>query len=430
MTKYQMTERTASKQIFDLNATDGLVSVIGISNFEFVWNLVLGFCYFIFKGTTVTYKILITVLIFLTFNCGQVLLASAAEPQGYSAVTGPCRLEFPKDHGSHPGYRTEWWYYTGNLQSESGDRYGFQLTFFRSQISPPGAEKSWPDPPSDWRTQQVYAAHAAISDIAGKQHMQAELVSRQALGMAGALDRPPETIVFLQNWSARIGPDAHQLKVETNKFSYELTLKPAKPPVLHGQNGYSLKGSSPERASCYYSYTRYEAKGRITVGGKAAAVSGQGWMDHEFSTALLEPGIKGWDWFSLQLSDRTEIMAFLLRTADGDISPASSGTFVDEDGNATHLGKDQFTVTVLDTWKSTYSKAVYPSRWRVRIVPYALDLIISPNLADQEMRTSKSAAVTYWEGSVSIQGTRDAKPIQGEGYVELTGYAERIDVPM
>jgi predicted secreted hydrolase len=220
------------------------------------------------------------------------------------------------------------------------------------------------------------------------------------------------------------------LNVDTDEFSYELTLKPVKPPVLHGLAGYSLKGSSPERASCYYSYTRHEVEGRLTIAGKTFAVSGQAWMDHEFSTASLEPGIKGWDWFSLQLSDRTEIMLFLLRTDDGSISSVSGGTFVDHEGKTRAIGKDEFAVTILDTWKSPHSKAVYPSRWRLRIFPYFLDLNIFPNLSDQEMQTSESTGVTYWEGSVSIRGTRDTKPIKGQGYVELTGYAESFDIPM
>ena len=220
------------------------------------------------------------------------------------------------------------------------------------------------------------------------------------------------------------------LKAGTAEFSYDLTLTPAKPPVLHGRAGYSLKGSSPQRASCYYSYTRLEVDGHLTIGGKTFAVSGQGWMDHEFSTAMLEPGIKGWDWFSLQLSDRTEIMVFLLRTDEGGISAVSSGTFVDPEGKTRTIGKDDFAVTILDTWQSPHSKAVYPSRWRLRVFPFALDLTISANLADQEMRTSESTGVTYWEGSVSIRGTRDANPINGQGYVELTGYAESFDIPM
>ena len=216
--------------------------------------------------------------------------ALAEEPSNYLTITGPCNLEFPKDHGAHPGYRTEWWYYTGNLHSETGDLYGFQLTFFRRQISPPGAAKAWPSPASAWRTQQIYLAHAAISDVAGKRHLQAELVSREALKMAGVLHRPPETVIYVKNWSARIGSEAQVLNVDTDEFSYELTIKPVKPTVLHGQAGYSLKGSSPERASCYYSFTRPEVDGRLTIGGKTVAVSGQGWMDHEFAEERVNAG--------------------------------------------------------------------------------------------------------------------------------------------
>jgi predicted secreted hydrolase len=173
---------------------------------------------------------------------------NAAEPTGYMSVTAPCDLEFPIDHGPHPGYRTEWWYYTGNLQAASGKTYGFQLTFFRSQISPPDDRQKWPQPTSAWRTQQIYLAHSAISDITEKQHLQAELVSREALNMAGANQIGATTTIFLKNWSAHIGPDRHLLKVNSDGFSYELTLTPEKPPVLHGDSGYSLKGSTPERA--------------------------------------------------------------------------------------------------------------------------------------------------------------------------------------
>lgn len=372
----------------------------------------------------------LTLFVFISYFLiiGRPALAEA--PSNYLTITGPCNLEFPKDHGAHPGYRTEWWYYTGNLRSQTGDLYGFQLTFFRSQISPPDSDKNWPDPPSAWRTQQIYLAHAAVSDIGAKRHLQTELVSREALSMAGVLHRPSETVVYLKNWSARIGAEAQVLHVDTDEFSYELTLKPLKPPVLHGQAGYSLKGSSPERASCYYSYSRLAVEGQLAIGGKTMAVGGQGWMDHEFSTAVLEPGIKGWDWFSLQLSDRTEIMLFLLRTDDGGISAVSGGTFVDPEGNTRTIGKDEFAVTTLDTWKSPHSKAAYPSRWRLQVFPNSLDLTITPNLADQEMQTSGSTGVTYWEGSVSIRGTRNANQINGQGYVELTGYAEGFDRPM
>jgi predicted secreted hydrolase len=367
---------------------------------------------------------------YILFSLVIAWTALAESPSDYLTITGPCNLEFPKDHGAHPGYRTEWWYYTGNLRSETGNRYGFQLTFFRRQISPPGADEAWPNPPSAWRTQQIYLAHAAVSDVAGKRHLQADLVSRAALEMAGVDHQSPETVVYLKNWSARIGPEVQELQVDTDEFSYQLSLKPVKPPVLHGRSGYSLKGSSADKASCYYSYTRQEVDGRLTVGGKTVAVEGQGWMDHEFSTAFLEPGIKGWDWFSLQLSDRTELMLFFLRTVDGGVSAVSGGTWVGPKGNTMSIDKDEIAISILDTWKSPHSKATYPSRWRLRVFPYSVDLIISPNLADQEMHTFESTGVTYWEGSVIIRGTKNTIPIEGQGYVELTGYAESFDLPM
>jgi predicted secreted hydrolase len=354
-----------------------------------------------------------------------------ADDQGdYLAVTGPCQFEFPKDHGPHPGYRTEWWYYTGHLRSEAGDTYGFQLTFFRSQIVPPGADPKWPRPPSAWRTAQVYLSHAAVSDMSGKQHLQSERIARQALGMAGSIQTEDTTVVFIRDWSARITPDRHLLKVDTQEFSFELTLSPAKPAVLHGLAGYSLKGSTPERASCYYSFTRMAVDGKIAVRGKSSRVTGFGWMDHEYSTALLEPGITGWDWFSLQLSDWTEIMVFVLRRENGDRAPASSGTFVDAHGTSLHLDRDQVSVSVLDVWKSKHSKARYPARWQLQIFPLAVDVTIVPKLADQEMRTSASTGVVYWEGGVAVNGTRNGRPIEGQGYVELTGYAGPFDAPM
>lgn len=357
-------------------------------------------------------------------------LSFAADPDGYLSVSGPCNLVFPKDHGSHPGYRTEWWYYTGNLEAETGNRYGFQLTFFRSQINAPGDEKRWPHPPSVWRTRQIYLGHAAITDIFNKRHLQSELMARGTLGMAGASQEAIDTIVFIKNWSAKIGADRHLLKTVTDDFSYELTLKPVKPPVLHGQAGYSRKGSTPERASCYYSLPRLKTEGALTIGGKTIPVRGLSWMDHEFSTAPLEPGIIGWDWFSLQLSDQTEIMLFLLRNEEGRFNPASSGTFIDVSGKPRHLTKDDFRVDVLDSWKSPRSQAVYPVHWRLTVFPLAIQLTVQANISDQEMQTPATTGVTYWEGSISINGSVGKYPVKGSGYVELTGYAKSFNAPM
>jgi predicted secreted hydrolase len=153
-------------------------------------------------------------------------------------------------------------------------------------------------------------------------------------------------------------------------------------------------------------------------------------MDHEFSTAPLESGLSGWDWFSLQLSDHTEVMIYLLRDATGGLGPASSGTYIDGRGNSIHLSKNDFAIDVLDTWKSPDSHATYPSRWRLKLFSMDLDVTIHPNLKNQEMKTPESTGVTYWEGSVSIAGSKNRKPVIGVGYVELTGYAGKFDAPM
>ena len=238
-------------------------------------------------------KNFIILTLFLLAAACMPATSSAAEPNGYLSVTGPCNLEFPKDHGAHPGYRTEWWYYTGNLQAPSGEKYGFQLTFFRSQIRPSTERQRWPQPASAWRTQQIFMAHSAISNLAAKQHLQAEIVSRGALNMAGANQIGDTTAIFLNNWSAHIAPDRHLLKVQSAGFSFEMTLRPEKPPVMHGIAGYSRRGSSANQASCYYSFSRLHTRGTLSIGDKTVEVKGSAWMDHEYGTDIVGQGVKG-----------------------------------------------------------------------------------------------------------------------------------------
>lgn len=345
------------------------------------------------------------------------------DSSGFLQVTGPCQLEFPRDHSPHPGFRTEWWYYTGNLKSETGRRFGYQLTFFRYQLIPFGGAAEWPEPPSAWRTRQLYIAHAAVSDISAKRHLQAERIGRDALGIAGWLQYGPDVTLYQRGWSIVIFPNAQKLAAQGDEFSFTLELKPAKPPVRHGINGYSRKGARPERASCYYSYSRLDTTGTMTIGGKEMPVKGLSWMDHEFASAPLERGTVGWDWFSIQLADKTELMIYLLRREDGGLNPASSGSYIDAQGDLRHLDRSYFEVSVLDSWKSKASGAVYPSQWRIKIPLLGIDLVATSNLPDQEMRTTQSTGVTYWEGSVSASGTKSGSPIEGQGYVELTGYA-------
>lgn len=355
---------------------------------------------------------------------------AAGAQEGFRQVTGPCRLTFPADHGAHPEYRTEWWYYTGNLNAVDGRRYGFQLTFFRSALQSVDGRRQWPDPASAWRSDQIYLAHAAISDIAGGRYLKAERTARPVLSMAGAEQTGAVTTVHLGTWQTVIAPDGHRLQADTGDFAIDLELKAIKPPVLHGDNGYSRKGQDPERASCYYSFTRLQAAGILTVTGNRHRVQGLAWMDHEFSTAPLQPGITGWDWFSLQLSDHSEVMVFLLRQTDGSLNPATSGTFVDASGDTRHLPKKEVAITPLDHWTSPHSGARYPVKWRLRIPSLQLDLSLAANLKDQEMHTPRSTGIIYWEGSVRAAGTRGDESIEGDGYVELTGYARPFDAPL
>jgi predicted secreted hydrolase len=345
------------------------------------------------------------------------------EDGSYYAVTGPCNLSFPGDHGSHPGYRTEWWYYTGNLHSEKGDHYGFQLTFFRRQISPPGADKDWPVPASAWRNQQVFLAHAALTDISGKHFYHAEEMSRGMPELAGARQEAGATSIFVKNWSLNLDEREHLLEARSEKFGLNLRLRPVKAPVLHGEAGYSRKGAAPESASCYYSFSRLQVQGSVSLDGTSTPVQGTAWMDHEFSSAALEMDVEGWDWFSLQLSNDTELMVYLLRKKDGTYSAASSGNLVDAAGKTSPIDRADFVLEILDRWRSPRTGVVYPSGWRLKIQSLQLELTITPSLRDQELQTPETTNIIYWEGSVSVSGSSAGRDLSGEGYVELTGYA-------
>jgi predicted secreted hydrolase len=365
-------------------------------------------------------KVCLVLLIICFPVIGGGTLAGDAD---YRSVTGPCTLAFPDDHGAHAGYRVEWWYYTGNLETLAGERFGFQLTFFRVQPDPPGVDRSWPEQPSAWRTEHLYLAHAAVSDLNRLRFYYDEEIARGAVGLAGAKQGPGATRVFVGKWSARLGARLHHLRASSNRFVLDLTCRPAKPPVLHGDGGYSRKGERPEEASCYYSLTRLETTGTLSVDGRAYPVKGTSWMDHEFSTAPLAKDILGWDWFSIQLSNNMELMIYLLRQDQGRYHTASSGTLISPSGRSRHLTGDDFTVKILDRWKSPRTGALYPSRWRIRIGAEDIELRVRSNLDDQELVTEKTTRIVYWEGSVSVSGSVAGKGVDGVGYVEMTGYA-------
>jgi predicted secreted hydrolase len=321
---------------------------------------------------------------------------------------------FPRDHASHPEFKIEWWYYTGNLQTAAGRRLGYQVTFFRVGIDPA------PINPSAWAVRDLYMAHLAVSDPADGRYRFDEKLTRGGPGLSGAAtDRYR---VWNEDWSAELDREGqHVIKAQSARAGVELVLAEGKRPVINGLNGISQKGAQAGNASHYYSLTRMPTRGTITVDGERFEVSGESWMDHEFGTSFLEREQQGWDWLSLQLSDGRELMIYQLRRADGSRDPRSSGTVVDQQGRATHLGVDDFSLAKAGQTVQAPSGAVYPTAWIIQVPSQGLDLRVSTPLQNQELNTA-AAGVAYWEGLVDVSGTSRAGPIQGRGYLEMTGY--------
>ncbi len=351
-------------------------------------------------------------------SLGQALGGDLA---GFARADRPRKFRFPDDHGPHPNYRTEWWYYTGNLKSTEGLHFGFQLTFFRTALNAPPDRAGRT---SAWGTQDVYMAHFALSDVAAHRFYAFQRLSRAAFGLAGASAAPFR--VWLEDWSVTgetaVGqPVSMQLSAEEQDVALDLRLVSDKPIVLHGRNGLSQKGTAAGQASYYYSLTRLRSAGVIRLGDEEFQVQGLSWMDREWSTSVLGDALQGWDWFALQLTDGQELMVYQVRQQSGDIHPLSSGTLVAPDGTPRTLTAADFQIEVLQTWQSPADGTAYPAKWRVRIPGEAIDLTITPYMADQEMHT----LIRYWEGAVRASGTVQGRPLEGAGYVELTGYGEK-----
>jgi len=338
---------------------------------------------------------------------------SSAKP-GYAYI-------FPRDHGSHDKYQTEWWYFTGHLVGADGRRFGYELTFFRRGIDSPHV---WNNP-SQWAMRHVYLAHLALTDEDAGQFRFAEKISRAGIGKAGA--RAGSLDVWIDRWSVKaVSPDHRQFHLQANArdFSIDLVVEPRKSPVIHGNNGVSSKGPQPDQTSHYYSLTRLHTMGSVVVGNTSITVEGVSWMDHEFGSGDLAEHLIGWDWFSLQLDNDHEIMAYGLRRSDGTFDPASSGTFVLPNGSSRALAFQDLKISVTRHWTSPVSGARYPHQWTFSIPDEDIELSLSPRMANQELITTRSTRVTYWEGAVDVTGTWKGQDIHGQGYVELTGYAE------
>jgi predicted secreted hydrolase len=345
-----------------------------------------------------------------------IALLGGEDSGGFARATAPRAFRFPVDHGPHPEFRHEWWYFTGNLRGPGSRRFGYQLTFFRFALSPDPAARE-----SLWATNQAYMAHFAITDAQGNRFRHFERTGRGALGLAGANAHPLR--VWLDDWSAEGSETTTlpiRLRATEEEASVDLARDTTRPIVLQGDRGFSRKSAASGNASYYYSMPRLTTRGSVRIDGVSFPVEGYSWLDREWGTSSLEKGQAGWDWFALQLSDGRDLMFYRLRRGDGATDPFSAGTLVLPDGSVRPLSADDVRIETLGYWKSPKSGARYPSRWQMLLPSEGLELEVVPRIADQELRTS----VRYYEGAVGVRGTSRGEAVEGDGYVELTGYGE------
>jgi predicted secreted hydrolase len=321
------------------------------------------------------------------------------------------RYQFPRDHFEHQDFRTEWWYYTGNVTDGAGKRFGFEMVFFR--VGEKGASKSGAVNKSAWSVNNLYLAHAALTDAGDKRFFYEERLNRPGPGVAGASFEKQR--IWNGNWASQWGlpnqaPQTQTLDAVTEHFRFHLEVKPEKPSIIQGENGVSQKGAGKGRASHYVSFPRLRVSGSLETGGKAHRVQGTAWMDHEWFSEQLGNDQVGWDWFSVQLDNKTELMLFELRRKDGTVDPYSSGTFIDAEGRARHLKRADFTLKPVSKWRK------YPVEWRIEVPSLKIALTCKAVLENQELK-AKAGGSVYWEGAVDYSGTQT-----GAGYLEMTGY--------
>lgn len=341
----------------------------------------------------------------------------AARPEPWQRAIGPWSWVFPRDHGAHPDFKTEWWYFTGNLQDSRQHHFGYQLTLFRQGIQFTPAQ-----PQSRWAVRDFYFGHFTISDIENDHFHVRERVSRGALG--GAKAEVGHMDVALGPWTIQqdAGEGIHLVAPEPD-LAIDFMAHPLKPLILEGVGGLSQKAKGAGQASYYYSYPRLATTGKLRIADQTYDVSGLSWFDHEFSTSSLGPDQVGWDWFCLQLDNHEEIMLYAMRDKSGAMDPVSEGTWVKADGSSERLAPGSFSIERQGTWRSPVSGAVYPAGWHIVVPGHRADLIISPEMANQELHLIRMGALDYWEGACSTRGNVADKNVSGVGYTELTGYA-------
>ena len=326
----------------------------------------------------------------------------------YPKVEAGTRLAFPRDHGAHPAYRTEWWYMTGWLRTASGEDLGFQVTFFRSRPPFDGAGRS------AFAPTQVLLAHAALADPKLGRLRHDQRAARPALGLAGALEE--KTDCWIDDWRLVQEGGAYRTKIVAREFTLELDCTPQGAPLLQGEAGFSRKGPKPEQASHYYSRPQLVVKGRVARGTASEAVVGHAWLDHEWSSTLMDERAAGWDWIGVNLEGGGALMAFRMRDKAGGALYAS-GTLAQPGAAARSFAPDEVSFVPIREWLSPRTGVAYPVAMRVRAG--GREWTLEPLLDDQELDARASTGTVYWEGAVRCnEGGREA----GRGYLELTGY--------
>lgn len=345
-----------------------------------------------------------------------------ASAQTWQAALSGYVYSFPHDYFDHPGYETEWWYYTGNLHAPDGHRYGFELTFFRRAVRLSQTAES---EDVTWRPDQLYLAHLALSDINGGTFYHTERLNRAGPGLAGVSLNQQR--YWNGNWQIHwnsLTTGDQQLRAVCDRFTLVLDLKPQKPIVIHGRDGIIRKGPESGQTSHYISFTRMAAQGRLEQNGHSTSVNGLAWMDHEFFTNPPGRDLVSWDWFSIQLDNGEDLMLYRLRDAAGNETPYSSGTYVDSRGKAQFLDASQFSLKPGETWQSPASASAYPIAWTIRVPSLDLYLSVRTDLKNQELFTKGSISPVYWEGAVTYTGQMRGQPVNGVGYLEMTGYGK------
>ena len=340
--------------------------------------------------------------------CVALAVPAQAAPPVYPEVRPGYHLQFPRDFGAHPDYRTEWWYVTGWLTTEDGKALGFQVTFFRSRLNIDEAN------PSRFAPKQLIFAHAAIADPATGHLLHDQRAARAGFGLARA--DAGDTRVQLDDWHLTRANEAYTTHIRSREFSLDLTLTPAQPVLMQGDAGYSRKGALSGEASHYYSQPQVRVSGTVTRLGKAQSVRGTAWLDHEWSSSYLAKNATGWDWTGINLDDGSALMLFRIRGKDGGKQWAG-GTLRRADGSVTTYAPDAIAFTPLRRWRSPRTNTEYPVAMQIAVADMTITL--EPLMNDQELDSRASTGAVYWEGAVTA--TRDGKAI-GHGYLELTGY--------